>query len=232
MKLTTTDPDASPAAKLQAVVNADRSGSPFLVYAGPEGAQRLAILEAGDTSLWLGRDASCEIVLDWDEQVSRTHAELSRMGSGWAVTDDGLSRNGTFVGSERVGGRRRLRDRDVLRLGTTEIVFRELAAAPRPPRTAPAASPVAVDLTPMQHKVLVALCRPLLEAEARALPATNREIAAALVLSVEGVKTHLRALFAKLDVQDLPQNRKRSSLAERALAARLVTARDLRSPGA
>lgn len=231
MKLVLTDPGASAAVKLQAVVKADQSGSSFLVYAGPDGGQRLAILEPGDTSLWLGRDAACEIVLGWDEQVSRTHAELSRTGSGWSVIDEGLSRNGTFVGDERVGGRRRLHDRDVLRLGTTAIVFREPAGAPRAPRTAPAGSPLAVELTPMQHKVLVALCRPLLEGEGRELPATNREIAAELVLSVEGVKTHLRALFAKVGVEDLPQNRKRSSLAARALAARLVTARDLRSRG-
>jgi len=39
------------------------------------------------------------------------------------------------------------------------------------------------------------------------------------------VKTQLRALFAKLDVEDLP-SRKRLSLAERALAATFVTARD------
>jgi DNA-binding NarL/FixJ family response regulator len=41
------------------------------------------------------------------------------------------------------------------------------------------------------------------------------------------VKTHIRALFAKLDVEDLPQNRKRAELARRAIEAGLVSARDL-----
>jgi DNA-binding NarL/FixJ family response regulator len=46
------------------------------------------------------------------------------------------------------------------------------------------------------------------------VPATNRAIAEELVLSVEAVKTHIRSLFAKFAVEDLPQNRQRVRLAE------------------
>ena len=56
----------------------------------------------------------------------------------------------------------------------------------------------------------------------RGRAASNREIAAELVLTVAGVKTHLRALFDKLSISDLPQNRKRAELARRALAIGLV----------
>ena len=43
-----------------------------------------------------------------------------------------------------------------------------------------------------------------------------------LVLSVEAVKTHMRALFDKFEVEDLPHNQKRTRLAELALQAGVV----------
>jgi DNA-binding NarL/FixJ family response regulator len=47
-------------------------------------------------------------------------------------------------------------------------------------------------------------------------PRSNKEIAEDLFLSVETVKTHLRALFDLFEVGDLPQNRKRAELVRRA----------------
>jgi DNA-binding CsgD family transcriptional regulator len=69
--------------------------------------------------------------------------------------------------------------------------------------------------TDSQRKVLVELCRPALERGGGA--ASNREIAAALYVSVETVKTHMRALFDAFDVGDVPQYHKRSELVRRAL---------------
>ena len=50
---------------------------------------------------------------------------------------------------------------------------------------------------------------PFKDGAAFATPATNQAIAEELHLSVDAVKTHMRALFEKLEVEDLPQNRKR-----------------------
>ena len=70
--------------------------------------------------LTLGRAPGCELELGWDAKVSGTHAQLERIGgSDWTLVDDGLSRNGSFVNSERLRGRRRLADGDVLRFGDT-----------------------------------------------------------------------------------------------------------------
>jgi DNA-binding NarL/FixJ family response regulator len=44
---------------------------------------------------------------------------------------------------------------------------------------------------------------------------------------VDAVKTHMRALFEKFDVQELPQNRKRVAVVERALQTGLITPREL-----
>ena len=52
------------------------------------------------------------------------HALLERLHDEWSVVDDGGSRNGSFVNGERLSGRRRLRDADVVRVGRTLIVYR------------------------------------------------------------------------------------------------------------
>jgi len=85
----------------------------------------------------------------------------------------------------------------------------------------------AADVSPAQRRVLVEVCRPFKEEAAFAAPPTNQQVADALHLSVDAVKTHMRALFDKFGVQDLPQNRKRLALVQRALQTGLITDRDL-----
>lgn len=72
-------------------------------------------------------------------------------------------------------------------------------------------------ITPAERRILVELCRPLLTEHGWSVPAGNTAIAAQLHLSVACVKTHIRSLFTKFSVGDLPQNRKRAELAHRAL---------------
>jgi pSer/pThr/pTyr-binding forkhead associated (FHA) protein len=166
------------------------------------------------------------IRLGWDPEVSRVHALLLRVGGAWTVVDDGLSRNGTFVNGARVLGRHRLCDRDVVRCGSVSLQFRE-PTAPDGDETITAAQEASARLmSPAQRRVLVALCRPLAQAP-HGLPATNKQIACELSLSVDAVKTHLRNLAELLEVEDLPQNQKRAQLAWRALSKGLVCAREL-----
>ena len=44
---------------------------------------------------------------------------------------------------------------------------------------------------------------------------------------MDAVKTHLRTLFHKFHIEDLPQNQKRAKLVERAFALGIVSRRDL-----
>jgi pSer/pThr/pTyr-binding forkhead associated (FHA) protein len=157
--------------------------------------------------------------------VSRSHAQLERVSSDWMLVDDGLSRNGSHVNGERILGRRRLSDGDVVRVGRTTIVFRAPAATFESTLDAHSMPPVRV--TDAERRVLIALCAPVAGAGSAGVPATNGEIAEALNLSQDGVKTHVRSLFAKLGVGDLPQYQKRTELAHRALDRGLVTKADL-----
>ena len=153
------------------------------------------------------------------------HALLERVGTGWTVIDDGLSRNGSFVNGTRVLGRRRLADGDRLRAGATEIVYREPLLAAGDSTAAGSWTAPALALTPTQRKVLIALCRPVQSGTA-AMPATNRAIADEVFLSVDAVKAHLRALFERCGLSELPQNEKRSRLVATALVSGLVDARE------
>jgi pSer/pThr/pTyr-binding forkhead associated (FHA) protein len=60
-----------------------------------------------------------------------------------------------------------------------------------------------------------------------ATPATNQQISEELFLSVDVVKTHLRALFHLLGIEHLQQNHKRTRLVEMALEYGLVSSHDL-----
>jgi pSer/pThr/pTyr-binding forkhead associated (FHA) protein len=221
------EPQSTSAPELKAQIEAERGGRPFLVFRDGGGEQRIVVVEEGASALWVGRGESADLRLEWDEEVSALHAQIEVVRDECTLLDDGLSRNGSFVGEERVDGRRRLRDGDTLRFGRTRVLYR------RPGETAPEATavasevPAAAAISPGQRRVLVALCRPFKDEAQFATPATNQAIADELHLSVDAVKTHMRALFEKLGVEDLPQNRKRVALVERALQSGVVSKREL-----
>lgn len=214
------------AAELKEQIEAERLGLPLVIYRDAEDTQRIVTFEDERGELWIGRSPSADISLPADGQVSKLHARIEHVGTDAALVDDGLSRNGSFVNEERVGGRRMLADGDVIRVGLTRLRFRA-------PGGGGDSTVVAGDLaagagiSPAQRRVLVALCRPFKDGPGFATPPTNAEIAAELHLSVDAVKTHLRALFEKFDLADAPQSRKRVDLVQRAMQTGIVGERDL-----
>jgi pSer/pThr/pTyr-binding forkhead associated (FHA) protein len=215
------------APELKAQIEAERGGRPFLVFRDGASEQRIVVVEEGTATLWVGRGESADLRLDWDEEVSALHAQIEVVRDECTVLDDGLSRNGSFVGEQRVDGRRRLRDGDTLRFGRTTVLFRRPGEGAPEATVAASQIPMAATISPGQRRVLLALCRPFKDESQFATPATNQGIAEELHLSVDAVKTHMRALFEKLGVEDLPQNRKRVALVERALQSGAVSRRDL-----
>jgi len=210
-------------AELKAVIAAERDGVAFLEYRDGDDVQRLVALDDDMERISIGRMPGCELALVWDDEVSRAHALLERVGGAWTVEDRGSS-NGTLVNASRITGPVVLRDADVVRIGRTQLVFHAATdAALR--RTTPAIGRVAPAITDSQRKVLVELCRPALERGGGA--ASNREIAEALFVSVETVKTHMRALFDAFEVGDVQQYHKRTELVRRALETGLVSQHDL-----
>ncbi len=200
---------------------AERAGVPFLLYRDHEDRQQIVALASERGRLTLGRDRANDVALWWDPEVSRAHAELERVAGEWVVADDGLSRNGTFVNGRLVQGRRRLQDGDGVRLGGTVLLFSTPVEGTQGLTMPAREAPVPEELTPTQRRILAALCQPLVQAGGLTAPASNKEIAHAVHLSIEGVKSQLRTLFDRFAVNDLPQNRKRLELAERALRAGL-----------
>ncbi|MCW2613899.1 MAG: putative LuxR family transcriptional regulator [Frankiales bacterium] len=170
----------------------------------------------------VGRSPDADVVVEGDPLVSRVHARLELVGGRWTLVDDGLSRNGTWVGGQRVRGRVTLHDRDAVRVGATVLVFCACEQDDGPPTLAGEPLLPAAQLTPAQLGVVRALCRPYGSGEG--VPATNAQIAAELCLSVDAVKTHLREIAHRLGLEHLPQNEKRLRTAQTALRLGLAPA--------
>ncbi|MGZ8634019.1 MAG: FHA domain-containing protein [Solirubrobacteraceae bacterium] len=219
---------ASPV-EMQERIRAERDGVPFLLLRDGAGTQQVVRLPADAERLSIGRGEGVDLSLDWDDRVSRVHAELERVGETWALVDDGLSRNGSYVNGKRVRGRRRLEEGDELRLGGTRVVFRAPEVGGGSAATTKVSQSVMAftSVSDAQRRVLVALCRPFSEGDPWARPATNKQIAEELCLTVPAVKTHLRALFGRFGIEDLGQNEKRLRLAELAFQAGLVSVEDV-----
>jgi FHA domain len=222
-------PHSSSPAEIQDLAEAERRGIPILVYRDGGGNQRMFELgnAGGAGTVNIGRRPDNEIPLSWDLEVSRVHARLKPVGDDWTLVDDGLSRNGSFVNGSRITRRHRLSHGDTLRIGKTVLVYCDPERGKTRTTAGQLDHPPAESISDAQRRVLVALCRPYKGSPGLAAPASNQAIAEELVISVDAVKAHLRALFYIFGVSGLPQNQKRVQLVERAFSAGIVTEHDL-----
>jgi pSer/pThr/pTyr-binding forkhead associated (FHA) protein len=199
--------------------------APYLRYRRRNGGEESVILSEDREALTIGRRTGNDIALPWDPIVSRVHARLERVGEAWTFSDEGLSRNGSYLNGQRVTGRRRLHDGDTIRLGNTVLTYRDPAEQSDTTLVEiPLAPPTLSDI---QRRVLLALARPCCEPGNLHTPASNSQIAQELSYSVAAVKGHLRVLFSKFAVPPLPQNQKRLKLVELALLTGAISPRDL-----
>jgi len=211
--------------ELQQIIAAERTGIPLLLWRGPDEQLHVTYLGNDLSRVTIGRAEDADVALTADSEVSRKHAMIERVGQEWTLVDDGRSRNGSFANSVRVFGRRRLADRDRLCFGSSELIYRAGIAQQAASTVSAADRPAGVSISESQRRVLIALCRPVHDSES-ATPATNRDIASELYLSVDAVKAHLRVLFENFGLSDLPQNEKRARLVADVLASGLLSARE------
>ncbi|MFN8111435.1 MAG: FHA domain-containing protein [Thermoleophilia bacterium] len=171
----------------------------------------------------LGRREECDLALAWDARVSRVHAQAEFTAGEWWVVDGERSTNGTFVNEVRVERRARLHDGDVLRLGSTAVLFRCAAASHTTlDETVQAASVARAPLTRRERVILRALCRPV-DPVAGGEPASNTEIAAELGTPVANVKAALTVLYQKFGLAGTDAASKRRLLAAAAVFEGLGT---------
>jgi hypothetical protein len=212
--------------ELKAQIEAERTGQPFVFWRDGAGAQHIMMLSADRQRVTIGRREQSDIALTWDQEVSRAHALLEPVGEEWTLIDDGLSRNGSYVNGSRIRGRHRLADRETMVFGRTRVFYREPNSPGESQSTVrPVGSQGSIPFSEPQRRVLIALCRPIFESGAETA-ATNPAIASEVSLSVDAVKGHLRTLFARFDLDELPQNEKRMRLATIVLSSGLLVAHD------
>ncbi len=173
----------------------------------------------------VGKAAENDVALDEDPTASHLHAILERFPAGWCVTDLGSS-NGTWVNGERIWASRRLRPGDEIRVGQTRLIFRDPLSASGSVTEAEDGPP---SLTPREHDVLLALCRPLLDRDIFTEPASTRAVAEALVITQAAVKQHLANLYDKFGVASGDSHR-RARLANEALRRGAVSLTQLQVP--
>jgi predicted component of type VI protein secretion system len=118
------DAESTSPVEREARREAESSGDPYLVWRDALGHHHVFSLSAEWDRAAIGRSHMADICLHHDAEVSRVHAQLEHVGDDWALVDDGLSRNGSFINGERIQSRRRLADGDELRFGDTVMRFR------------------------------------------------------------------------------------------------------------
>jgi ATP/maltotriose-dependent transcriptional regulator MalT len=176
-----------------------------------EGARDRVALSRG--RLAIGQASSNDVALTFDPTVSRLHAVLENLPSGWCIRDLN-ARNGTYLNGERVWGERPLRPGDEIRVGNTTLRFR--VDAPIEEGKATVGVQGAPELTRRERDVLLSLCAPLASGDVFREPASIREIAQALVVTDAAVKQHLSRLYDKFDIRT-PGERRRMRLANEAI---------------
>ena len=168
------------------------------------------VFELSKDRMTIGRKDENDITIDWDQAVSRRHAEVELVSGCWFVTDLD-SANGTWVNGRRIEAKKALRVGDELRIGDTNLWLAgdtsDSSSTTSPAHKAPA-------LTVKQREVLRELCRPQAK-DNRAPCSTTKEIAGRMFVGEAAVKAHLSSLYVKFDVPEEGQQR-RALLAQRA----------------
>lgn len=194
--------------------------SSYLEVWRAEGPQLLPL--EGD-KIVIGRDPEADVTLD-DQEVSRLHAVVEHLASGWILRDLG-SRNGTRLNSEPLLAEHALKPNDEVFIGASRLVYRVKERPDSPTTTTVGAPPP--ELTRREREVLVSLSRPVLAGNLMSEPSTLKDIAAELVITYSAVKKHIGRLYDKFEIPI--GERRRGRLVSEALQRGAIGTADLRA---
>lgn len=182
------------------------------------------LIELKGDRVCIGKSDHADLVIDDDPAVSRFHALVERVDSHWCIHDLN-STNGTLINGKRLWREQMLRDSDEVEVGRTRLVYRDRAEGREPSTDRLGRAPL---LTPRERDVLVELCRPALSGSAFTPPASDREIAERLFVTVAAVKQHLARLYDKFEIpEEAGHEPRRVRVANKALQTGAVTLADL-----
>ncbi len=136
-----------------------------------------------------------------DPTISRLHVGFDRQGPGWCAHALQAT-NGVFINGDRLaeGALRLLLSGDEIRLGErTTLVFHSIEANALDRSRTQAAVPVP-ELTAAERRVLLQLCRPLIDGDTFTPPSRVSEIARKLFVTESAVKQHLIRLYRKFGI--------------------------------
>jgi pSer/pThr/pTyr-binding forkhead associated (FHA) protein len=207
---------------LEARRDAERRGSPFLVYRDDKSTQQIFELDEGMGSLTVGRRFEADLSLPWDPEVSRLHAEFERRAGEWTVCDDGWSQNGTWVNGIRLHGRRRLHDGDLVRIGQTVVAFCSPGLRGSIVTMVPGRLSSSPRFSDQQQHILRALCAPLLGDGEGIEPLSDEAIAETTGVPLPVVIAEIDHLGRSFGLMDMPRPERRAEIALLALRAGLV----------
>jgi DNA-binding CsgD family transcriptional regulator len=158
----------------------------------------------------------CEICLAEDPSISRHHLLLTSVGTTWYVENVGKSGT-TLDGQEPLLGRRALTSGDRLFVGRFMLTFldEDQPMIADETTTTPIGPGSRIAVTYKEHEVLALLCDPVIAGTGP--PLTNQQIADTLFIGLDGVRSHLKALYRKFSVPLGTGSWRRAELVRRAI---------------
>jgi pSer/pThr/pTyr-binding forkhead associated (FHA) protein len=96
----------------------------LMIMSGPDDGARLRLAAPRSGAAYVfGRREDCDVVLPYDSHISRHHARLYADSGGNWYLEDLSSRNGTYIGKQRVTGIASITVGQMFRMGRTWLRF-------------------------------------------------------------------------------------------------------------
>lgn len=114
-----------------AIVNmSNKLAAELMIMSGPDDGTIIALWnpKQGGEAYLIGRREDCDVILPYDSQISRQHARLFLKDDQWCLQDLG-SRNGTYLGKQKIEGVASIVPGQMFRIGRTWLRLQDAIAS-------------------------------------------------------------------------------------------------------